>query len=282
MAADPEMTADFDKVNANTGEDNNEGEDEPELPGEVKKLILDDQFWMKIESLFEILQPIVICLTEIESDDLIMHRAHEVMIKMFTTVESLAKSSPVFDARDKVKVQKCVKERKNMMMHPIMLAAAILDPAGMGSDLSEEEAMDGVNFIFESARKFKFDEEAIMTQLTNYRAKADIWSKQFVWVSVKNVKPTVWWKSFFGHTVLGQMAEKILTCPLTSAATERSFKTFGNVHTKKRNRLTTERSGKITFIAHNDKLMREKKEKEPAAKRLRYNETDSASSDEDL
>lgn len=74
------------------------------------------------------------------------------------------------------------------------------------------------------------------------------------------------------------MAEKILTTPITSAATERSFSTFGNVHTKKRNRLTTERAGKITFIAHNYKLMNPKRKAkgEPSAKRMRIaNESES-------
>lgn len=117
-----------------------------------------------------------------------------------------------------------------------------------------------------------------MTELTNYRNKLDIWKKDFIWAGVANVKPTAWWK-FYAHTNLGKIAEKILTTLLTSAATERSFSTFGNVHTKKRNRLTAERAGKITYIAHNYKLMHPKikEECEPAKKRMRMEENDSES-----
>lgn len=282
MAADPDMKNDFDQVNVIADEDDDdENETEPELPGEVKKLILDDQFWLKVESLFEILQPISECITTIETDDLIVHKSHEIFTKMFSAVEALVKSSLSFDARDKKNAEKCVRDRKDQIIHPIMLAAAILDPATMGVHLTTEEAMDGVGFIFDAARKVKLDEQAVMTQLTNYRAKDDMWKKEFVWISCGKVKPLVWWKSFFGHTELMKIAERILTTPLTSAATERTFSTFSNVHTKKRNRLTTERSGKITYIAHNHKLMHgNDKEAEPAAKRLRLDEADS--DDEEL
>lgn len=282
MAADPEMNKDFDVVNV-TGEDDEDGDneddddkDEPELPGEVKKLILNDQFWSKIECLHEILQPIADCIEAIETDDAIIHKSHDMLKKLFSTVESLVKSSLVFNACDKKGVERCVQERKQALMHPILLAATILDPAAIGAQLTPEEFMDGTGFIFESARKVGLNEEEIMTQFTNYKAKEGIWAKQFVWVSCCNVKPIVWWKTFFGHTALAKMAEKILSAPLTSAATERTFSTFGNIHTKKRNRLTTERSGKITFIAHNHKLMhKQSKQEEPAKKRMRYAEIDS-------
>lgn len=282
MAADPDMNKDFDVVNI-TGEDSEDGDNEedeeevePELPGEVKKMILNDQFWSKIECLHEILQPIAACIAKIETDDAIIHKAYDMLNKLFLTVESLVKSSLVFDARDKKNVEKCVQERKATLMHPILLAAAILDPAAIGSQLTPEETMDGTGFIFESAKKVELNEEEIMTQFTNYKAKQGMWAKQFLWVSCSNVKPIDWWKTFFGHTALAKMAEKILTAPMTSAATERSFSTFGNIHTKKRNRLTTERSGKITFVAHNHKLMqKQSKQEEPTKKRKRYAETDS-------
>lgn len=53
-----------------------------------------------------------------------------------------------------------------------MVSGVILDPTEIGSDLTAEEVMDGIGFIFESAKTVKLDEEAVMTQLTNYRAKA--------------------------------------------------------------------------------------------------------------
>lgn len=163
-----------------------------------------------------------------------------------------------------------------MIMMPSMLAASILNPICKGSNLTNDEIMTGMEYIFNSAKAFGLDEASTMTQLTNYRGKLDNWSKEFVWAGCGNVAPSTWWKAFYAHTDLGIIAERILTTPLTSAATERSFSTFGNLHTKKRNRLTTERAGKLTFIAHNYKLMNPQRcsEDEPAAKRLRIDDSE--------
>lgn len=268
------IDTDFDDTHE-TGSDDTETLD---LPGGVKKLILDEQFWQKVSNLCGILQPIVASLTKIESDDLVIHNAHEIMAKMFSSIQSMIQSAVVFNARDKKAAIECLEKRKNAIMVPILLAAAILNPCDFGSSLTSDELMNGMEFIFASARNVGLNVETLMVQLTNYRNKLDIWSKEFIWAGVSGVKPTAWWKAFFSHTDLGIMAEKILTTPITSAATERSFSTFGNVHTKKRNRLTTERAGKITFIAHNYKLMNPKRkaEGEPSAKRMRIaNESES-------
>lgn len=266
---------------------NTDAVDTLEMPGQVKKLILDDQFWHKIDDLIELLQPIVVCLTQLEGDDLIIHKSYENLTQMFATVQGLAQSSVVLDARDKTAVIKSMNDRKNGVLKPLMIAAAILDPACMGANLTQEEIMNGIQFIFESAEKNNVDQAAVMTQLTNYRAKKDIWSKEFLWISCEKVKPTVWWKSFFGCTELGVMADKILTTPLTSAATERSFSTFSFIHTKKRNRLTTERASKITYIAHNYKLMNASAKKrtshaseEPSSKRAKIASSSSDSNTE--
>ena len=57
--------------------------------------------------------------------------------------------------------------------------------------------------------------------------------------------------------------------PATSAATEKSFSTYGNFHSTKRIRLTTNRAGKLTFVAHNLKLL-EARAKNKKQKRLDF------------
>lgn len=66
------------------------------------------------------------------------------------------------------------------------------------------------------------------------------------------------WRILHGISPLSKVALRILTAPVSSAATERSFSTFSFIHTKKRNRLTVERAGKICFLSHNWKLLHEK------------------------
>ena len=55
------------------------------------------------------------------------------------------------------------------------------------------------------------------------------------------------------------------TAPPTSAACERSFSTYGNIHMAKRNRLTTARAGKLVLISQNMKLSSVVNAAEPAS-----------------
>ena len=68
------------------------------------------------------------------------------------------------------------------------------------------------------------------------------------------MSPLIWWRSLRGTNLLADVSIKILSAPTTSAATERSFKAFSDIHSTKRNRLTTVRAAKIAYLAHNWKL----------------------------
>lgn len=52
-------------------------------------------------------------------------------------------------------------------------------------------------------------------------------SKESIWKPVKNIDVLDWWNGFINHTNLSKhVAYKILSAPLISAATERTFSTF--------------------------------------------------------
>lgn len=69
-----------------------------------------------------------------------------------------------------------------------------------------------------------------------------------------NISPVTFWKGICTEFPLRFVAETVLTMPSTSAATERSFSSYGNIHTKKRNRLSIKRAGMLTYVNHNLKL----------------------------
>jgi len=78
--------------------------------------------------------------------------------------------------------------------------------------------------------------------------------KKFIWEGITNVSPLTWWRGLRGTNVISDIAIRILSAPVTSAATERTFSTFSWIHSSKRNRLTTERAAKIAYISHNWRL----------------------------
>jgi hypothetical protein len=87
---------------------------------------------------------------------------------------------------------------------------------------------------------------------TNYRTSEGYWGLPFVQKTstAGTMKPLLWWKCICGDTTLSQIPIAVLSMPVTSAATERVFSSHSNIHTKKRNRLDLNRSGKLTYCYH--------------------------------
>lgn len=75
---------------------------------------------------------------------------------------------------------------------------------------------------------------------------------------MNRVTSTEWWGGACSKTELSKLAVSVLNLPASSAATERSFKTYSWLHNNKTNRLTNERAAKRVYIAHNYKLFKEK------------------------
>lgn len=99
---------------------------------------------------------------------------------------------------------------------------------------------------------------SILADLANYRARSGFFAKHFLWKSVDKVDPLAWWTGLCSFTELSKIASRILSLPLTTAACERTFSSYSSVLTKKRNRLTNDRSSKLVYIQHNLRLLNAK------------------------
>ncbi|CAG9790290.1 unnamed protein product [Diatraea saccharalis] len=97
--------------------------------------------------------------------------------------------------------------------------------------------------------------------LAQYRGKEGVWSKSFNWKAAEKMSTFLWWKGICGSSQLSKVALRVLTAPCTFAATESSFSTQAFIHSAKRNRLTSERAAKITFLSYNWNLLHKSKEK---------------------
>lgn len=100
---------------------------------------------------------------------------------------------------------------------------------------------------------YDLNDEDCLTEIMNYKNKERFYSKTFLRKTVSKLESLMWWKSC--NSSLSKLARKILSIPVSSAVTKRSFCYFANVHSKKRNRLLTERVAKLTFISHKWKTL---------------------------
>jgi len=124
--------------------------------------------------------------------------------------------------------------RKLNMITPINLSATVLDPCDQGTSLTHEEYIDASEFIYNISIIRGLDANKIMSELANYKTKSTgFWLKNYLWESASSMEPLVWWNGLCYFSILSSIATSILTAPTTSAATERSFSTYGNIQTKK-------------------------------------------------
>ena len=95
----------------------------------------------------------------------------------------------------------------------------------------------------------------VLSELGEFNAKKKFFAKQFVWKAAEKTDPVTWWTGICSITELSKVAEAILYCPPTSAAAERSFSVHDNIHSAKKNKLTTRRAGKLVYISQNIELL---------------------------
>ncbi|XP_043271188.1 uncharacterized protein [Venturia canescens] len=210
-----------------------------------------------------LLKPIGKWITTLEGDNpklsLVPEAFHELKTHF---VNELEKSDlRILSLSETVQLSTSYDKRRSMAINRIHFAANILDPSLKGRNLNDEDSVNGTALIFELANKFKCNEDKLFEELTEFTTNTGIWSHDHVRRAVSVTSVQKWWKAMCGTTNLSKIAVAILNLPATSAATERSFSTFGWIHSSKRNRLSNKRAGMITYIAHNLKLLRPKNEK---------------------
>ncbi|KAF2883163.1 hypothetical protein ILUMI_23011 [Ignelater luminosus] len=207
-----------------------------------------------MSKLYYLLNPIVEYITKLESDKPVLSKVPQCCYSLQNHFESAMLTNPL-SKQEESELKEFFVKRKQMTIHPIHLAANILDPRFNGTHLTREEQIQGGEFIDDQVvSKYHDDSLDVLAEL----AQEGFYAKPYVLKSIQKLDPVTWWKGTCFGSNLGKIAIDILNMPASSTATERSFSTYGNIYTAKRNRLTAERAEKVTFIAHNLKLLEQK------------------------
>lgn len=229
--------------------------EQAELSTEMKRRLLDDcVFWVRVQKMVDILNPIVHLITAFESNQPQIHKVFSKFNDLEKTLIVQLPLSPLQKAEEQ-NVLKKFKKRRDFGLGEIHLAADLLNPAAQGSSLKPLELLDAVSFVCDVGRKMGVSIPKIKENIADYRDKQGIWGKEFVWEGIDELSPVLWWRGLRGTCELADVAIRILGAPVTSAATERTFSTFSWVHSKKRNRLNSQRAAKLTYLSCNWKLL---------------------------
>ena len=224
---------------------------ESDVSTDCKSAILNDVFWDRQQALHDLLHPIAAWITKLEADTPQLGVVVTVFAELTKHFDAAVPKSPLLKKEGQA-ARAALKARRDFCLTNIHKAAHLLDPRFSGKHLSEEDIVDASEFIFNTAKQMHVDASQAMTDLAEFRAKHGLWAKEFVWASADHVLPHVWWTGVCStRQALSVIASRILNMPASSAACERSFSSYGNIHTAKRNRLTNATAGKLVYVYHN-------------------------------
>ena len=222
------------------------------LSQKVKDLLLNEKMWIELDQLCFLLKPLKVWISVLESDNPLISK---VPIAVYEISEHLRANLPLspFTTAEENEIYESIERRSSTILHPIHFAANILDPSFQGNILNDAQKMEGMNHILRVSLALNLNMDKIQTHMTEYTKKINFWNNEFLWRTALTLKdnPRIWWTSVCSATEVSQVANIILSLPPTSAATERSFSLYSHIHTKKRNRLTSERAAKVVYVGKN-------------------------------
>ncbi|KAL6495776.1 hypothetical protein OROGR_030339 [Orobanche gracilis] len=98
-------------------------------------------------------------------------------------------------------------------------------------------------------------QEKIDLQMDAFRRRKGLFGFEAAKRTCKKRSPVDWWLQYGDETPeLQGFAVRILSLTCSSSACERNWSTFNQIHTKKRNRLSTIKLNKLVYVLYNKRL----------------------------
>lgn len=201
---------------------------------DVAKQVTNLSLKRNVEDYLQLLKPIAVALDKVQSNTCVISEAVEAWLSLYSTLKEHASRS----------VLEKVEKRMRQALTPNHFLAHILDPRYFGEKQSNTQINTAMSNLAEV-------HPSCAPSVVNLRAKANPFpSYMFSHDVLRNVRPLSWWNSL-SHSLpqnVLNLAECLLTSVASSAGVERVFSTFGLVQSKIRNRLGTEKAGKLVYI----------------------------------
>ncbi|KAM6453426.1 uncharacterized protein PHA67_019283 [Liasis olivaceus] len=251
------------------------------IPRNIRNTVLDeDVFWVQLQNSLQILTPIFSAIRSSEPDTALLSEIPNHMPMIKTSVFENLSASPLTTA-EKTKVKDFIKKREEFCCHPIHAAANLLDPRFKGNGVSDENTAAAFDWITKQAAHLGPDVGKILSNVAEYRISSGIWARNAFWDSAKHIPPATWWQGLCTTQPLIPLASRLLQISASSAACERIWSVFVNIHTKSRNKLTCERVEKLVSI-HANLTFLEVHEKNDKEEEEEETENDSSSSENEI
>ena len=203
-----------------------------------------------------LLKPLSSAITQLEADVPNLAEVYKVYLNVECDIRDNFQSVP-FSLQEQEKIATIFAEREKFCIKIIHKAAYFLDSYEHGMLLCNEEKVAAIEFIcglaetFSSCELLTVDSSKVYQDCVLYSAKDGLYAMPYLWKNIANNSPVSWWNGYCTDQELSKIAGRLLKLPSTTAAVERSFSCYSNIHTAKRNRLTNDRVSKLVFVSQN-------------------------------
>ncbi len=231
----------------------------------TKRILLDVMFWERVTSSLRIIKPIAAAIAKIEDGTAILSDVKYLFAELKEEIQTVLPASLLLQDEETA-VVKSLEKHQEFCMKPIHAAAYMLDPKYEKSILSVEEICSAYAVITAMSHRLGLDEGKVLGSLAKYRTRQGLWEWDGIWQSCQHISASTWWKGLCGSEALAPVAYIILQIPPTSAASERNWSLFGNIHTTVGNRLMNASVEKLVAIRANLRLF--EPDTEPSSTRL--------------
>ena len=235
------------------------------MSADVKKTILDDDFWKLNEAIVEFLKPLLAAIVQLEADVPNLAEVFQPYSTVRTGMMESIKAVP-FTEEEQAVIATILDDREKFCIKMIHKSAYLLDPRYHGELLSDEDKLAAIQFVCELAEKFStselldVDSLKVQQDCVLYAAKNVFFANNFLWKNVAKMSPLAWWNAYSSNQEITKVAVRILRLPATTAAVERSFSCYSNIHSAKRYRLSNDRASKLVFVSLNQELSAQTKQ----------------------
>lgn len=194
-----------------------------------------------VEDFLSLLKPISITLDSLQKNNASLSDA----VKAWKGLEAKFEETEI-----SIRQLAMFKKRYEQAMTPSHFLAYLLDPTHTTNHLSEEEEESAL----EEART-QYEGSGLLPLIIKLKSKSHPFkSVMFSEEILQNVTAIEWWqsqKNVFDEDTQDKIypiLRQLFGAIASSASVERVFSTFGFVHSKIRNRLGTEKAGKLVFL----------------------------------
>lgn len=224
-----------------------------EVPVEIRESIRSNEFWIRLDMLKEVLEPIDDAIKMSESDK--SHLGYVIsrwasirthLVRMQTDFPSLEEFLTPDTGSFALRFKRQVND--------IHLVATYLTPANHKLQLNANEEHQ-IFLFFEKYTSSETESAKAREEFRDFRKQRNVFAPdRFCWKEKDN--PKAFWDGQSSHTQsLGDIAYRIFSTPANSVPSERAFSTQNFIHTKTRNALHTTRVDKLVYTYMNSRIL---------------------------